>query len=43
MYLYKLTYLGGSSEIVRANSPKHAFDLHNNKDGLEVIFVKFFR
>lgn len=42
MFIYKITYLGGSSVQIRANSPKQAYEL-GTKPGLEVIFVKFIR
>lgn len=43
MFLYKIIYLGGPSEIIRANSPKEAYERASQKKGLEVVFVKFLR
>lgn len=42
MFVYKIVYLGGSSEVIRANSPKEAWEI-GSKKGLEVVFVKFLR
>lgn len=44
MFIYKITFLGGSSDLIRANDPKQAWKLASDKfKDLEVVFIKFVR
>lgn len=43
MFVYMITFLGGSKTEFRANSPKEAFDKAQNEYGMEVIHIKFLR
>lgn len=43
MYMYLITFLGGSTMKVRANSPKEAWNNCNRIFGLEVISVRWLR
>lgn len=41
MYKYKLTFLGGSTLIVHAKSPRHAWEYYSKYFNIEVIQVKW--
>ena len=43
MFVYRITFLGGSQTEFRANSPKEAWNLASEKFELEVIAVKYLR
>jgi len=43
MFIYHITFLGGSTINIRANTPKEAWQRAGDKYKLEVIRVKFMR
>lgn len=43
MYIYKVTFLGGATAQIRANSPKEAFKVAFDRYQLEVIRIKYLR
>lgn len=43
MYIYKVTFLGGSTAQFRANSPRECYEKAGKQYNLEVVFVKFLR
>lgn len=43
MFMYRVTFLGGSEIKIRANSPKEAWEQAGFKYQLEVIHIKCLR
>lgn len=43
MYVYRITFLGGGTTTVRANSPKEAWNFIFERWDLEIIAIKFIR
>lgn len=43
MYVYRITFLGGGTTTVRANSPKEAWNFISAHWDLEIISIKWMR
>lgn len=43
MFIYRITFLGGSQLEFRANSPKEAWEKASKQYEIEVIAVKYLR